>query len=417
MRNNVLSILICLLFVQSYHDNISKACTVFYMYKSGVILGGSNEDCSDPYTKMSFFPSEGDNEAWVKFSFGGGFPQAGMNGNGMFWDGTSGPYLDMPYSEANKILYDGPLMEKVIVECKNTDEAIHVFKQYYCEDQYRAQYLLGDSLGYSIIVEGDSILRNDHGQQVLTNFYQSQPDLGGHPCWRYDIAMEMLQNCGELTPYYAGSILSATHQEGNYPTQYSVIFEPKTTSFFLFNRHNYDEFLHISLWDELENGEQSYNISYLFSRLKLHSPENGATISADSVVLEWEALPGNEYEIFISESPDFKRIIHRNSYVSECIAGHSMANAFAYLLFLPACIFCIKKKKGALLILFFIMLTFNACKKEEVPEDYNPVRTMSEVVHQLEPSKTYFWKILATPATSDHFKTESIVYSFSTAAR
>ncbi len=48
----------------------------------------------------------------------------------------------------NKI-FAGALMQKVIEECANIKEALEIFANYYCEDQYKAQYLIGDSLGNS----------------------------------------------------------------------------------------------------------------------------------------------------------------------------------------------------------------------------------------------------------------------------
>jgi hypothetical protein len=76
-----------------------------------------------------------------------------MNDCGLFWDATGCAYLEMPYSEAHKQKYDGPLMQKVIEECASVQEALDIFNNYYCNDQYRGQYLLGDSSGASIIFE------------------------------------------------------------------------------------------------------------------------------------------------------------------------------------------------------------------------------------------------------------------------
>lgn len=48
-------------------------------------------------------------------------------------------------------------MQKVIWKCATVEEALNVFNEYYCEDLYCAQYLLGDATGQSMIIEGDSI--------------------------------------------------------------------------------------------------------------------------------------------------------------------------------------------------------------------------------------------------------------------
>jgi len=175
MNLKILLIALILIFLESMFT-----CTIIYTAESDTPLGGGNEDHNDPYTFMTVYPTEDGKLGWIKFSFGSGFPQAGMNEAGVFWDGASAPYLAMPYSVANKELYDGPIMEKVIEECSSCEEAQNVFDQYYCSDQFNAQYLVGDSLGCSMIIEGDEIAVNEGGYQVLTNFNVNHPETGGY---------------------------------------------------------------------------------------------------------------------------------------------------------------------------------------------------------------------------------------------
>jgi len=194
------------------------ACTIFYVVQDNKIFAGSNEDWKDPHSKIWFYPAEHNKHGWIKFGWGSGFPQGGINDQGLFWDASSCAYLAMPVSEADKEKYTGALMQKVIEECADIEEALEVFANYYCEDQYKAQYLVGDSSGNSVIVEGDHFIPIEGNYQILTNFYHSRPDLGGYPCWRYETADNMLGGTYNLTPYFVGSVLDATHQEGKYPT-------------------------------------------------------------------------------------------------------------------------------------------------------------------------------------------------------
>ncbi len=60
-------------------------------------------------------------------------------------------------------------MVKVMEEAGTGEEAREIFSAWYCEDEYRAQYLIGDAQGGSMIVEGDSILSREGSFQVLTN--------------------------------------------------------------------------------------------------------------------------------------------------------------------------------------------------------------------------------------------------------
>jgi hypothetical protein len=54
-------------------------------------------------------------------------------------------------------------------------------ENYYCDDQYKAQYLIGDATGASMIVEGDSIIMKNGDYQVATNFYHSEPVMVAMP--------------------------------------------------------------------------------------------------------------------------------------------------------------------------------------------------------------------------------------------
>ena len=215
----------------------------FYATDGNTILGGNNEDWSDSKTKIWFFPPEEGKHGWVKFGFAGGFPQGGLNDHGLFWDGTGCAYLEMPYSETNKEKYYGPLMEKVIEEYASVPEALIVFENYYCDDQYKTQYLIGDTTGASMIVEGDSIIMKNGDYQVATNFYHSHPELGGYPSSRYETAVSILENSSEISLQLFGSILSSTHQEGSYPTQYSNIYDLKRKVIYLFHFRNFEEFV------------------------------------------------------------------------------------------------------------------------------------------------------------------------------
>ena len=402
----------CLVVTNSY------SCTIFYTANNGIILAGNNEDWSDPDTHMWFYPASETTHGWVKFGFGSGFPQGGMNDHGLFWDATAGPYLAMPYSEENKTLYDGPLMQKVIEESANIAETLEIFNQYYCQDQYKAQYLLGDSSGTSMIVEGDNVILNENGFQVLTNFYQSHPDLGGYPCWRYETAVDHLENCDSITTWLAGTILSATHQDGNYPTQYSNIYDLKEGIIHLFYYHNYDEFLVINLQDELEKGYKSYTISNIFSEVTLLSPANDEEINGSSATLKWKGLPDSQYEILLSKTPDFtETLIFCDNHFEDQLILNTTATIFFPAILLFSIFLLIKRGKIWYLLpacICFCLLV--NCDKEEDSTNKKTDSTIefSETFDGLEQDTTYYWKIKSSSGHTDNFQTETITRSFKT---
>jgi len=386
------------------------SCTIFYIEKDGIILAGNNEDWKDPASMMFFYPPSNGKHGWVKFGWGSGFPQGGMNDQGLFWDGTSGPYLEMPDSEAHKTKLSFPIMQKVIEECGTIEEAKAIFANFYHDDQYKAQYLLGDSSGCSMIVEGDNILDKEKDFQVLTNFYQSHPEMGGYPCWRYDKANELLEECDELNPYFVGEVLANTHQEGNYPTQYSNIYDLKNGLIYLFWFHNYEEFIKIDLSDELVKGYRSYDIPQLFSKIKLESPANGISVKTFSVKFSWKGIPGNSYEVVYSTSPDFM------DFETAKVINATNNKRTVYLAFAPVFLFLLllkfKKDRFMLIALSFLLFAGLRCEKDD-PEPDN-LTTVSKTVTNLLPGKTYYWKVRACSDPQKNFYSETIVFQFIT---
>ncbi len=413
--NNILCRIFILVLINFLAINHGFSCTIFYAVQNDVILAGNNEDWKDPYTHMWFYPANESSYGWVKFGFGSGFPQGGVNDQGLFWDATAGPYLAMPDSEANKILIDGPVMQKVIEECANIAEALEIFNHYYCEDQYNAQYILGDSSGHSMIVEGDNVILNENNFQVLTNFYQSHPDLGGYPCWRYETAVEHLENCDSLTTWLAGTVLASTHQEGKYPTQYSNIYDLKASIIYLFYYHNYEEFLVINLQDELGKGYNTYAIPQIFSKVSVVSPSDGETISGSSVTLKWTGLPNSQYEIILSKNPYYTDALITGIKSIETQDTQSTKAAILFPIALVILLFLlIKRNKARYLFPAFVSLCLlvNCDKEDTTIEETDNTIEFSKIVEGLEPDTTYYWKIKSSTGYTDNFFTETATQSF-----
>jgi len=402
----LLFILISFLLFKS-HNNL-YSCTIFYLVRDSLILAGNNEDWKDPAPIMWFYPAEEGRHGWVKFGWGSGFPQGGINDQGLFWDATAGPYLAMPRSEATKEKYNGPLMQKVIEECSNVEEALALFSAYYCDDLYRAQYLIGDASQHAIIVEGDSILQMLDDHMILTNFYHSHPELGGYPCSRYEKASQMIDTGGDPSPYMIGAILEATHQEGMYPTQYSQIYNLKSRIFYLFYYHNFEEFILIDLNKELKRGPRYYSIPELFAGIKPIAPETGASLTISTQEFCWNGKPGYYYELCYSTQPDFPE---GNTTTISCLkVSGEETHSYVYGMagFILLLILAGRTRKMTQMGLLIIMtITLTSCNKEQNPEKEDPV-LMTRTVSDLQPGTTYYWKIRAHPIHSDDFWSESI---------
>ncbi len=382
------------------------SCTIFYGAKDGKVFAGSNEDWSDPESKMFFYPVLAQKHGWVKFGWGSGFPQGGMNDCGLFWDATSGPYLSMPVSELQKEKLPGPVMKKIIEYCGSLEEAKAILALNYCDDQYKAQYLIGDSMGQSVIVEGDSILNLEKDFQVLTNFYQSHPELGGYPCSRYQSASEMLSKASAYSPSLFGEVLATTHQEGKYPTQYSVIYDLKRCSFFLFHFHNFEEFIFVNLKNELSKGQREYDIADLFSSIKISQPANGISVNTTSVDIKWEGKSDSHYEVAYSVNADFSDST-TISVINNLPGNKSGTVFFACIPFLLLGLYS-SKRNSRFYVFITLLFILQGCEKNDIQLDNNLVEEHSLTLNNLIPGKTYFWKIEAKTATQTDFESETI---------
>ena len=56
-----------------------------------------------------------------------------------------------------------------------------------------------DKTGNSVIIEGDEVIYKQRNYQVVTNYLQNHPELGGYPCWRHETATSMLNNLTDIT--------------------------------------------------------------------------------------------------------------------------------------------------------------------------------------------------------------------------
>jgi len=394
------------------------SCTVMLATDGQRVLGAANEDWKDPLTRFWIIPGQNQKHGWIKFGFAGGFPQAGMNDQGLFWDATGSPYLEMPHSEAHKTHFDGPLMVKVMEEASTVAEAREIFEAWYCEDQYRAQYLLGDAQGASMIVEGDSILPGTQSLQVLTNFYQSRPDLGGYPCHRYETAVAMLADAESVTPFLMGQVLDATHQGGGYPTQYSVIYDLPGRKVHLFHYHNFFEYLTLDLELEMAKGESSHDIPAIFSQIRLESPAYQSIVQGSEVNLTWAGRLASQYRLCFSTSPELDGPC---SSVEPFLAFRSTAplpllGTVSLVFFLAAFPIRLRNRRWGTALLLGAVFAANACVSDSTAPvevvDPEAVGEMSYLVRNLKPGHTYFWKLKADSPGGSSYTTETVTFSF-----
>jgi hypothetical protein len=242
-----------------------RACTGFCIAQGDVVLVGNNEDWKNPSTKVWYESAEKGTYGRVYFGFDNFYPQGGMNEKGLVFDG----FATAPHKvtkSLNKPTYGGNFMDKVMSECATVEEALQIFDTYNLKFMERAMFFIADERGDSAIIEGDDIIRKSDTYQIITNFYQSEVKDGKIPCGRYKIANAMLKEADEVSVDLCKRVLAATHNEGQYPTVYSNVYDVKRRVVYLYHFHNFLNEVKIDLTEELKKGRRRLDLPALFPK-------------------------------------------------------------------------------------------------------------------------------------------------------
>ena len=270
MVKKLLIILIIVLF--GINCSIVTACTGFTSSSDGIVLVGNNEDYTlDCAPKINIYPQMDDEYGRIVFCnkpypFDNMpyFEFGGMNDQGLFFDSFAVPYRHLTNPES-KPVYNGWYIPNVLKDCSTVEEALTDFNQWHHPMLENNQILIADRMGDSAIIEGDIVIRKNGDFQVVTNFLQSNPEHGWYPCWRYDTAVDMLENMNDLSIDYFRDICNATHSDGVYSyTIYSNVYDLVNGIVYLYYLHDYSTVKVFNLSEEMSLGFHSFYLSELF---------------------------------------------------------------------------------------------------------------------------------------------------------
>jgi hypothetical protein len=262
MKKSLIVILIAAIYLL---ESSLYACTAFCTSQDNLVLVGNNEDWKNPFTKIWYEPAQKGKYGRVYFGFDNYHPQGGMNEKGLVFDGFATSPNKIKKS-LNKPTYGGNLIDKFMSECATVKEALRIFDKYNLQFMERAMFFIADEQGDSAIIEGDEIVHKNGKYQIITNFYQSQVKDGNIPCRRYQIAEAMLKNADGICVDLCKRILAGTHQEGQYPTVYSNVYDLKKRVVYLYHFHNFQNEVRIDLIKELQKGKHTIDLPDLFPK-------------------------------------------------------------------------------------------------------------------------------------------------------
>jgi uncharacterized protein (TIGR03435 family) len=239
-------------------------CTAFCATtKDGAVLVGNNEDWFNRHTKIHFIPAAAGAYGRMFVTFDDLYPQGGMNERGLWFDGFSTPPVR---PDTTLPSYSGEIVLDAMAKCATVEEVVRLFSQYNRAFLREATLMFADASGDAASIEADAIVRivrKKGAHFVQTNFHQSRA--AATPDERFTTATEMLDRAGNVaTVELFRDILSATHQGGSAPTQYSNVYDLRARTMYLYYFHDYSRVVTLRLDDELKKGDRIVDIPSLF---------------------------------------------------------------------------------------------------------------------------------------------------------
>ncbi len=274
----------------------SQACTIFNKQKEDLTLVGNNEDWRYSAPSSLWFAAA-DEGAYGHICFSlYSYVQGGMNEKGLFYDGATCPSSEVPHIEGKPTL-GMDLGEVVLSKCANVDEVIYFLKSYNIPSGFMDHLMFVDASGNSIVIEWDKndlkFIKKEDSYQIATNFWITNPEMGGYPCERYDKVKSMLEgNESDLSVDYFATILESTTQNwGDGGTKYSNIYDLKNKEVFIYLKGDFGKYKKYSLLEELEKLKEGEIVSLSLEELEYTT--NGSILNTTEPDTEKSSQPFN----------------------------------------------------------------------------------------------------------------------------
>ena len=239
------------------------ACTGLYTRTNHGVLVGNNEDGANPETKVWFVPGKGKTYGRMCVGYNDLSAQGGVNEKGLWFDAFGLPSREVARPSRH---LSGRFAGQTFGRMSDVDDVLGMLRRYSRTQMTRYQWMFGDRMGNSVIIEADTTLPIRGGYQIITNFRQSQfPSGNGYECERYRIASKMLAETRDPRLEDVRRVLDATHSEGG-GHAYSYIADLTKGLVYLYHFHNFENVVVLDIRKELAKGEHVYNLPDLFPR-------------------------------------------------------------------------------------------------------------------------------------------------------
>jgi hypothetical protein len=244
------------------------SCTTVMAAKNGMVLAGHNEDWNNPYAQINFIPATAGRFGCFYVGWESGWVLGGMNEQGLLLHDNSVAATGWRADPAKQNFPGNPRLH-ILQTCATIADVRQFFDAYNVPLLNELRFPIADRSGASMVVEyaqgSVRFVTEKTWYQVSTNFLRTDYPGTEVPSDRFRLARQMLDSANELSVPLIRSVLSATHEEGNYPTVYSGIYDLKAGLIYVYRNHNFKKEMIFNLDEELKKGAHTVKLSKLFS--------------------------------------------------------------------------------------------------------------------------------------------------------
>lgn len=241
-------------------------CSIVTVEGSSSFLMAGNEDYYEYESSIKFIPGNSDQYGYAVMgvtSYIENYPQIAINEMGLAVDWATVPTGQYKADKSKKNL-DSPLIHELMKKCKDLNEVVKFVEGHNVSHFAQEHLMVADSKGNAAVLEWDGkkvqVINRKGNYQLLTNFNLIEGD--PFECDRY-------MNGGSLLNMYDNpedgivEALDIMHQDGQFPTLYSYIFDLNSKTITLYNFHDYSKRHVMVLEDELKKEGYIVEISSL----------------------------------------------------------------------------------------------------------------------------------------------------------
>jgi hypothetical protein len=258
-------------------------CTIFVLSDTNRVLFCNNEDWSNSKTRIWFVPADAKRYGCVYVGFDDGFPQGGMNTEGLASDWVAGyeetwkPDPKLPMSVGNRQLLE---------TCATVEEAIAYFRGHRELGFYTSRILVADRTGASAIIGAKKGKLQVEKSNQCRGF--------GYGASTLDTMLH--SSSSKATVAGGEQILRACLQKGKYATKYSNIFDLKSGDIFLYPFPERDDAVKFNLNAELEKGAHYYDIPEIHEQLT-QAPRPLVAAMQPALLDKYQPIPDTEPQV------------------------------------------------------------------------------------------------------------------------